>query len=556
MKKFMAVFLVAVVTLSMTAGCASGKEAPDSQSSSSGMAQASEAGVPEKAWIDDSKLSDEYGLTSDYTAYPMKGNPTVSMWWPIDPVIASTLEGGTLASHEVFKELQRLTGVKINFVHPAVGQESEQFTLMVSSGDFPDIVVTADRYPGGITAGIADGMYIDPTETIQKYSPNYQAFRESDEMRRKTTMDDSGRITGWWSLSPYSEWIWFGPLVKNEALQKTGLSIPETVDEWYAFLKKAKEVGYARPLNFGSTSGTVWTGLLCGAFGTWDWLYQKEPGVIGWGPEEPGMRDYLEMMQKWYKEGLINTDFTTADFTQRMAEAVSSDTAIMMDSPDTMSAIWKGQKNIDFSGMPYPVLKKGDVPQSTMLSYKNVGMPAAITTKCKNVEAAARLLDFNYTKKGWELVNFGLETTHAIDEKGFPYYPDDSIIFHNPYKLALSDVINIYRIHIAPSVRDEHHSNPLIVQKGSYSGDIRKSWQEGLKFDVSIPPLQFTDEESGRIGKIGTDLSTLRTETFTKIIIGELPISAYDKFLTQARQMGSQELKDIYQASLKRYNAR
>ena len=64
-------------------------------------------------------------------------------------------------------------------------------------------------------------------------------------------------------------------------------------------------------------------------------------------------------MQNWYKEGLLNTDWATADFNQRMAEAVSGDCAVMMDSPDTMWGYWKEDNNIDFVA----ALNQADLPQ-------------------------------------------------------------------------------------------------------------------------------------------------------------------------------------------------
>ncbi|MFD2505734.1 hypothetical protein ACFSS9_14300 [Paenibacillus septentrionalis] len=78
--------------------------------------------------------------------------------------------------------------------------------------------------------------------------------------------------------------------------------------------------------------------------------FLAEDGKVGWGPAQPLAKQYLETMQKWNKEGLLNRDWATADFNQRMATAISDKTAAMMDSPDTMWSFWKQQNNIDFVG--------------------------------------------------------------------------------------------------------------------------------------------------------------------------------------------------------------
>jgi ABC-type glycerol-3-phosphate transport system substrate-binding protein len=493
-------------------------------------------------------------LPRDYSAYPVKSNPTVTMWWPIDTFQAVATKD--MNNHEVWKEVEKLTGVNIKFIHPAVGQENDQFNLMIASGDIPDIIVQSGRYKGGVTAGIDDGVYLDLKDTIDKYSPNYKKFRESDDMRRKTTMDDKGRVLGYYNLSPYSEWMWFGMLIKKEALDKTGLPVPQTVDEWYTFLKKCKEVGYSQPLNYGSNYGQIFTGIINGAYGVWDWTFKDKDGKVAWGPVQSGAKDYLTTMAKWQKEGLINKDWATADFNQRMAEASSNDCAVMMDSPDTMWGVWKTQHNIDFVG-PYPVLNKGDKPESTYLHYKNGGWETSITTACKNVEAAAKLLDFGYTRKGWELMNFGLaDRTHKVNDKGMPYYPEDSIMYHDPDNIPLSNLVWKYKLHQGPFIRDEHNSNPLLVAKGSYSGDIRKTWQEGTSYDYALPPMSLTPQESSREAELGTQLDTLRKETYSKIIMGQLPVSAVDDFVSKAKKIGLDEWLGIWNKALDRYNKR
>jgi putative aldouronate transport system substrate-binding protein len=543
-KRFLSLLLIASLTTSILAGCKGDK-------STEGTADSGKSSVK----IDDSKLKDPYNLPNNYSAYPVNNKKPLKVWWPIDAFQAVAVKD--MNQHEVWQEVQKLTGINVEFTSPAVGQENEQFNLMISSGDLPDIIVGADKYKGGITAGIDDGVYIDHTDVINKYSPNYKQFREGSENRRKTTIDDKGRVLGYYNLEPYAEWTWFGLLIKKEALEKTGLPVPTTMAEWDAFLRKAKSVGYNQPLNFGSSYGTVWTGLMLSAYGAQDWVYKDKNGKAQWGPIQPGVKDYLAQMATWYKDGLINKDWATADFNQRMAEASSGDTAAMMDSPDTMWGVWKTQHNIDFVGAPYPVLNKGDKPTTTMYFFENVGWPASITTACKDVETAAKFLDFGYTKKGWEIFNWGIEgRTHEVNEKGMPYYPEKSLMWNDPDNIPLSNLVWKYKTHNGPFIRDEHNSNPLLVSPGSYSGQIRKEWEEGTDHSPAMPPVTRTPQEAAREAELGTQLATLRSETFSKIIMGQLPVSAFDDFVEKAKKMGSDEFISIWQKSLDRYNSR
>ncbi|QDH23725.1 extracellular solute-binding protein [Saccharibacillus brassicae] len=503
--------------------------------------------------LNDTYLGDIFDqpIPNDYSAYPVEGDVTLDVW------MAAPAEIPDMNTQLVQKQVQKLTGIKVNFITPPVGQEADAFTLMISSGELPDIIIDPGRYPGGLEAGLNDGAFIDLTDLIEKNAPNYNAWRNSDEMRRKTTVTDSGRLLGFYGIAPYSEWMWFGPLIKKEALEKTGLEVPTTIDEWHTFLTKAKEVGYTEPLNYGSSYGQIFTGIINGAYGVWDWTFMDADGKVQWGPAQPKAKEYLKTMQDWNKEGLLNRDWATADFNQRMATAISDKTAIMMDSPDTMWSYWKQQNDIDFVGAPNPVLNEGDKPQVSYKNFMRAGTSAAITTQAENVEAAMAFLDFGYSKKGWEVFNYGeYGKVHLIDKDGKPYFPAESYIYKDPDGQPVATTLHKYRVHDWANIRDEHNSNPLIVAEGSYSGDIRKTWTEEMDASMTMPPITFTQEEASREAELGNQLATLRSEYYAKIIMGELPVDAYDKFLQEAQKMGLEEFVALHQAALDRYNQR
>lgn len=586
-KRLISMLLALVLMLSATA-CSSGKPATSSQAASqaSGTTESSSAGEASEPaettdlsadirnntnpteemiaevndTLNDSYLGDLYEtkIPSDYSAYPVNNETPLEIWMPIDAFLSTLVT--SLNDFQVYQHIQELTGIKVNFISPVVGQENDQFNLMIAGGDLPDIVVEADKYKGGLTAGEQDGAYIDLTDLIEEKAPNYAAFRSSDENRRKTTVTDEGKVLGFHGLSPYSEWMWFGPLVKNEALEKTGFKAEDivTIQDWEDFLVAAKEKGYNEPLNYGSTYGQIFTDIINGAYGVWDWTFVDDNGKIGWGPVQPNAKEYLTLMAKWQSMGLMNADWTTADFNQRMAEAVSDDCALMMDSPDTMWGFWKtGDANVDFSALLNPVLNKGDKAQTRYKNWTNTGRPAAITTQCEDIDAAMAWLDFGYTKKGWEMMNWGeYGTVHLVNEEGRPYFHSDSLMYNDPDEQPLSNLIWKYRIHGGANIRDEHFSNPLITQEGSYSGAIREYWTENMETTHAVPPISFTSEEAAREAQIATEIDTMRKEYYAKIIMGQLPVDAFDEFKSKAEQAGLEEFLSIHQAAYDRYMSR
>ena len=53
---------------------------------------------------------------------------------------------------KMYQQLEKETGIHIDFIHPAAGQASEQFTLMMAAREFPDFI----EYNWGVYAGGAE----------------------------------------------------------------------------------------------------------------------------------------------------------------------------------------------------------------------------------------------------------------------------------------------------------------------------------------------------------------------------------------------------------------
>ncbi|KGP77593.1 MULTISPECIES: hypothetical protein [Paenibacillus] len=99
-------------------------------------------------------------IPNDYSAYPYKTDATLNVCMPAIPSIPD------MNNQAVQKQVEQLTGINVNFITPSVGQEADAFTLMISSGELPDIIINPERYPGELEAGLNDGAYMDLTDFL------------------------------------------------------------------------------------------------------------------------------------------------------------------------------------------------------------------------------------------------------------------------------------------------------------------------------------------------------------------------------------------------------
>ena len=80
----------------------------------------------------------------------------LTVWTEMDPATAQSCKD--LNDHEVFKELERRTGVHVNWIHPTTG---EQFNLMIASGEYPDLIRHGwPNITGGAAKYCEDGIII------------------------------------------------------------------------------------------------------------------------------------------------------------------------------------------------------------------------------------------------------------------------------------------------------------------------------------------------------------------------------------------------------------
>lgn len=241
---------------------------------------------------------------------------------------------------EGMKEIMRRTNVQIEFQEPTAGEKNQQFNIMLASGNYPDVVFwDTDVYPGGLTKLLQDGVAIKLNDLIDKYAPNYKKLLDSNpELKRQATLDD-GSIVHFPKVElDLTRMSYSGLQVRKDWLDKLGLKVPTTVDEWYEVAKAFKEKdpnGNGKPdeIPFAADKGAGTIKTFAGAWGTRVDAFFISPKTqkMTFGPIEPGYKEYITTMAKWFKEGLIDPEFASID-----SKALDARIA------DNKTGVWRG----------------------------------------------------------------------------------------------------------------------------------------------------------------------------------------------------------------------
>lgn len=497
-------------------------------------------------------------------SYPLKTDKTLTYWGELPGNVT-----GVKAAHAdipFFQDWQKKTGVPLKFLAPPTNQGQQALNVLLASGDLPDMIEFdwQGAFPGGPEKAIKDGYILKLNDTIDKFAPNLKKYlKEHPEIDKQVKTDNGSYYSFPFIRGDDYLRVYQGPIIRKDWLDELGLPIPETIDDWYTTLKAFKEkkgataafsvVSVPRPFN------ELGNGAFAGAYGVTRDFY-IDNGTIKFGPAEKGYKDFLATLHKWYEEGLIDKNFATADSKAIDANMASGATGVTVNNAGGGIGKWqplitaKDPKGVLIAA-PYPVLKKGDI---AMYGQKDPafspGGMVAITASSKNIETAAKLLDYGYSEEGHNYFNFGTEGVSYKMENGYPKYTD--LLMKNPDKLAPAQALSLYvrGNYNGPFVQDKRYIEQYLALQTQR--DAVTTWSKTDVDKHKLPPITATPEESTELAKIMTDLNTLVDEMTLKIILGTEPVDSFDKYQEKFKSVKLSRALEIKKASLDRFNKR
>jgi len=201
------------------------------------------------------------------------------------------------------------------------------------------------------------------------------------------------------------------------------------------------------------------------------------------------------------------------------------------------------------------VVKKGDKPKmnSTELPYA-ANNSAAISSTCKNVELAARLLDYAYSPEGHLFYNFGVEGESYNMINGYPTYSD--WVFKNPKGWPLAQAIAAYArgCYNGAFVQDIRYNEQYLTIQAQK--DAIKIWTIPGSTKYVLPTITPTPQESREFARIMNEVINYRDEMELKFILGTENLANWDNYVNNIKRMGIDRAIAIEEGALARFNAR
>lgn len=274
-------------------------------------------------------LADSSTAKTDQTAKPDKEEGAKEVEDPLDkyaPIEGKVYEiswakkqqGGTQVDKEnanIVWHFEDMFNVKFD-IHDYA--DETDISLRIASGERFDFVET--RSPEQYTTFVEDGLLLELTdEMFERFAPEmwYSLNQEAPDFFDYGLVDGKRYSVG--GLSYLDDYHY--PIVWRKAwLEAIGLDTPpKTFDEFeaamYAFAKDDPDgngvddtygmstTAMQMVFNYFNASGY--------AFGTTIW--HEKDGELVWGAIEPGAKEAVRVLNKWYKDGVIDPEFITSE---------------------------------------------------------------------------------------------------------------------------------------------------------------------------------------------------------------------------------------------------
>ncbi|MFD0693274.1 extracellular solute-binding protein [Paenibacillus sp. GCM10027628] len=478
-------------------------------------------------------------------------------------------EGDTAENNQYTRYIKDKTNISFKLLWYASGADyTQKLNLAVASNDIPDIMLVDE---GTFLSLAAAGQLEDLTKVYEKYaSPLTKELYNSTGNKAIEKATYKGKLMGIPNISVQADamsFLW----VRKDWMDKLGLPAPKSVDDIAtiakAFVEKDPDgngkadtiglTGYEKAFeNGGKASFHNFKGLFeaYNAYPT-NWV-KDSSGQVVYGSTLPETKQALGKLREMYAAGLIDKEFAIQKnedpavvsgrsgmfFGPWWATGIISDTFTNNPNADftpylIMDA--KGQKNnlmVPVSNR-FIVVKKGMKNPEAAMIYANTFIAAQ-----RKVDPDALKLDFSIDASYWPIGNATYDYADAVERKS------------DKLKKAMSGEIKPEELN--PEMKDMYDkamrdkANPRKVVK-----DWRGYWgytvpAELLKQNYNKVYSEYT-AVTKTMERKWANLQKLETEAFFKIVMGDQPLDSFEKFVSDWKAQGGDEITKEVQNELK-----
>jgi putative aldouronate transport system substrate-binding protein len=463
----------------------------------------------------------------------------------------------------VFQEMEKLTGIKINWEYAGADWGTNK-PLLLASGDLPDFFLGRGVLGEGDVV-MNKEMFLDLTPLVEKYGDNLKTmFAENPGIENFAKATD-GKIYGLPQKMPkrpenYEVWS-----INQNWLDKLNLRAPTTTEEFYQVLKAFKtrdpngngiadEIPWS-PMGFGDNSGIMNIFAPFGVVSSMgnSWLSVIN-GKVYYHPDQEGFVDAVIYLHRLYAEGLLDQEtFSNTDggiWFAKLNPPAGAPETVGVSGFWSRDIIW-GQERQDHYSVLLPL--KGPTGYQAWVRnselVQSAKYVAEIPSSSKNPEIIIRWLDALYEPLMGLRLYYGSPAVQANGDGTYDAVlpPADSGIDNDTWIWgnSMGDTSPVYYGNAA---------DKLLRNDYLFGQQYNDKLLLAPYFKDYFPTMAATTpEENDELSLLRTDIHPFAQEQTALWIVNGGIEQEYDGFIRQLKGMGLDRMVEIYQGIYDRY---
>lgn len=464
------------------------------------------------------------------------------------------------------------TGVSLRIDTLPSTDSKDKLNLMLAGGDYPDIIfgnnllTMAEQQIYG-----AQGILLPINQYVYEYCPNFldalELFPAVDVMESFLCLD--GNVYSFPNLVEcYHCAVAARMWVYEPWLDKLGLELPETTEEFYQMLKAFKEQdpngnGEADEIPLtGSTNG--WNGsprdFIMNAFvqtGNVDDLYLKD-GKVTLPYDKPEWKQGLEYMHMLYSEGLIAPEMFTQNSDQLTLQ-IEADTPTIGCAPGGTPPGKLDEGGVWMQYTAAPALEGPEGFRSvaytpTIGNESRVYVTNGLSDSERKLEVGFEFINVLFDQYVWLRANFGVEGVDwRFAEEGEIGYTGEHpgvIKFlgnsETPNEMNQCWYQQISEIQNLDFRFGRIMDSPLEMVLYQASNDCMYPYLPAD--DTIVPRLVYPSDDAAEVSDLNTALTQYVDESFARFVTGDASLeSDWDSYLNELKMIGIDRYLELQQ---------
>ncbi|BFH59828.1 extracellular solute-binding protein [Paenibacillus azoreducens] len=533
-KRLLSMTLVLMLASTLLSACGGSGSGSKDEKASGGAAETPTTKVEE--------TTNQYGDTGGLKL-PLVDKPTTITWM----VVSDT----PLNDKLVAKEIEKRTGITVDFQNYSSATFQDKLRLVVSSGKLPDIFHGLRpeelKKIGQQKAVVAINDYVD-------ILPNFKKLYVDENPWVASSFGDENNNIYTWPIYNMNRDVNHGMMYRKDIFDKNNIPEWTNTEEFYQALKKLKEIYPDSYPMASKTKENIFSDLSYGwgiGGASYPAYYSESDKTWKFAGVQPEHKEMLDFLKKLYNEGLLDQEFLTDTMESWSAKMTTDKSFVTWDWIGRMDLFYNqvSSKNPEFN-LRYgnPVGPTGHV---RTLPKIDADFGIAVANN-KNKEAALKLLDYLTSPSGSELITLGVEGVNFnFDANGKPVYPELANLPAVEIK-ALEENYGMWveGMYLNPDHRSVYYN---YTEKEKEAQDKIVS---ANKFEPLDPVLNLTEEESATISELQTAIIKSMNEFNAKYILNKkYGDKEWNDWLVTAEKMGASKYAEVYNEAQKRFEA-